>query len=1078
MLKAIGQLPTYENVKCGEIFCVSSPPAVFNVTCILCDQKISLDKYALHFESQHLTLAEESYSLQDLVTNSRSCDVVEIKFEEDPPDDPIKEELSKGNLVEVPALQSICDREASDNEEFLDEDRSLLEILHESKKSHEQKVTKKRRCDKLPKQEVNSSLETSSQLVELSISLAVDNTNNELDISKNISDDDGNGDDDNDDDDDDDWLEKRDKKAKTRSEESSNDSDIELPHPCLICQRSYRSKQSLEKHNRLVHNPNGAAVKRKRKRSSKKPADEYKCNECDKVFRSEREMGAHRFQHTGIFCDICGKTFTQVGNMRRHRMRHDGIKAHKCRECSKDFFTKKELLSHMICHTGLMPWICEICGKRCRDRGVLTAHMRRHTGERPAKCNVCMKSFFSFHDLNVHAVAHTNERPFKCDICSATFQRKKALRIHKRIHTEARKHICQICGKAFAQAGSLKTHMIRHGTAMEKTENVIANKEIQESAVIVVKNDGANDVATMSAGLLSKAKTTEQRSCEICHRQYTSLKNYNKHMYYSHNIKLYSRKVNYKYHCDGCEKAFRTPRDLRAHTLKCNHNVKSDSNYGGEAKQEEVEEDNFNTTEEFQNSIDNEAVVQDGEENPLEMLNQNPENNKEEEEQSKPTAKTGKHTQQHQQQNELSCHICNRKYTTIKLHNKHMFAAHQIKILSRKVNYKHKCDECDQVFRIERDLRAHKVKHQKELENASSIITMLPNSEHKERKRGFRSAMSTTETVQMEVMGMMPMPKDDGVANKQVHHNDNQSAVEDNDGAEEDTDWLDDSLVENEPNLEISDSKEVLSCRICRRTFKALKFLNKHMSLRHKIKVLSRKVNYKYKCDECEQMFRTQRDLKGHKVREHLGISCDICGKMFAQAGNMRRHRVRHSGIKAFKCKECPKEFYTSKELKSHTICHTGILPYICEICGRRCRDGGDLSAHMRRHTGERPAKCDVCGKRFFSVHDLNTHSVMHTTERPFSCEICGSRFQLKKTLRVHKLIHLPPQFSCNICDKTFVQSGHLRIHMRRHGNLQEKTNNSEESKNESNPEELYVPTVFEGSPDNVVNVMPNAQGV
>ncbi|XP_058974678.1 zinc finger protein 431 isoform X2 [Musca domestica] len=750
MLKAIGQLPTYENVKCGEIFCVSSPPAVFNVTCILCDQKISLDKYALHFESQHLTLAEESYSLQDLVTNSRSCDVVEIKFEEDPPDDPIKEELSKGNLVEVPALQSICDREASDNEEYLDEDRSLLEILHESKKSHEQKVTKKRRCDKLPKQEVNSSLETSSQLVELSISLAVDNANNELDISKNYSDDDGNGDDDNDDD----WLEKRDKKANTRT----------------------------------------------------------------------------------------------------------------------------------------------------------------------------------------------------------------------------------------------------------------------------------------------KAKTTEQRSCEICHRQYTSLKNYNKHMYYSHNIKLYSRKVNYKYHCDGCEKAFRAPRDLRAHTLKCNHNLKSDYNYGGEAKREEIEEDNFNTTEEFQNSINNEAVVQEGEENPLEMLNKNPENNKqegEEEEQSKPRAKTGKHTQQQQQQNELSCHICHRKYTTIKLHNKHMFAAHQIKILSRKVNYKHKCDECDQVFRIERDLRAHKLKHQKELENASSIITMLPNSEHKERKRGFRAAMSTTETVQMEFMGMMPMPKDDGVANKQVHHNDNQSAVEDNDGAEEDTDWLDDSLVENEPNLESNTKKVNLPCPLCAETFSSTELLCSHVTAMHNIKMYKRKLSYKHQCVECKEKFRNERDLKAHNLKKHTGIVCDICGQKFSQMGNMRRHRIRHTGIKEHKCEECPKEFFTAKELKAHMISHTRIYPHVCEICGKRCRDGGVRSAHMRRHTGERPAKCPVCGKCFFSIHDLNIHSVTHSDERPFSCDICDARFRLRKALRIHKRTHLPAEerkHVCSICGKTFTQAGNLKKHMLIHG--------------------------------------------
>ncbi|XP_061393074.1 zinc finger protein 91 [Musca vetustissima] len=992
MLKSIGHLPNYENVKCGEIYCVSSPPAVFNVNCILCEQKISLDKYVLHFESQHLTLAEESYSLQDLVYGStiKPLEIVDIKLEADPTEDPInapppQEQTTATTTKDVSIERQGNPADSSDDEGDFDENKSLLEILNEQKVA-----AKKRRgggggARQQKKQEFKIEPETSSKL-EKGLAVAIDEwsgVNNEV-MNTTYSDEDFDDVDEAAADDDDDWLEQKDN-GTASSEDNSNDTYIELPYPCLICRRSYRSKQSLQKHNNLVHNPNRKS-KASTKKSKTKPNDsEHKCNECDKVFRSERDLGAHKFQHTGIFCDICGKQFTQVGNMRRHRIRHDGIKSHKCPECAKDFFTKKELLSHMICHTGLMPWICEICGKRCRDRGVLTAHMRRHTGERPAKCMVCHKSFFSFHDLNVHAVAHTNERPFKCDICSSSFQRKKALRIHKRIHSDDRKFACQICGKTFAQSGGLKSHMVRHDAAgieanTTKTANDIFSPASQEkSALIITKND-------------ERCPTTKSHS--------------------------------------------------KAEEDDDNSDEDDDKDDAGESVQQDR---NLNESEEF---------IKTDNENPLETSLEDSKN-----EENIENAKKAK------QENDLTCRICNRKYTAIKLYNKHMFATHQIKILSRKVNYKYECDECEQRFRIERDLKAHKVKHLKLAENNPSIITMLPNSEHKEQKRGRGGGGQVVEPASKNVTNL----------NEEI---DQQQSANDDDGdkasgEDNDPEWIDDAdnAAESEKDVEEvekSNTTAELRCNICWRTFKALKFLNKHMSLRHKIKVLSRKVNYKYKCDDCEQMFRTQRDLKGHRVREHLGISCDICGKMFAQAGNMRRHRVRHSGIKAFQCTECPKAFYTSKELKSHTICHTGILPYICEICGRRCRDGGDLSAHMRRHTGERPAKCDVCGKRFFSVHDLNTHAVMHSTERPFACEICGSRFQLKKTLRVHKLIHLPPQYSCAICDKTFVQSGHLRIHMRRHGNIKDnKTNNNNRS--ETGAGELYVPTVYDGPATDVV---------
>ncbi|XP_034473077.1 zinc finger protein 92 [Drosophila innubila] len=199
-----------------------------------------------------------------------------------------------------------------------------------------------------------------------------------------------------------------------------------------------------------------------------------------------------------------------------------------------------------------------------------------------------------------------------------------------------------------------------------------------------------------------------------------------------------------------------------------------------------------------------------------------------------------------------------------------------------------------------------------------------------------------------------------------------------------------------------------------------------------------------YKCAEieCNQTFRTERDLRGHRWK-HTGIFCDICGKPFTQSGNMMRHRQRHSGIKPYKCQQtdCAATFYTQKELTSHNICHTGRMPCICEICGRPCRDRGVLTAHMRRHTGERPAKCEVCDKSFYSFHDLNVHAVSHTNLRPFVCDVCGSTFQRKKALRVHKLLHSEQRkYCCKLCNKSFAQSGGLNAHMRTHESARTKT--------------------------------------
>ncbi|XP_016949265.1 zinc finger protein 12 [Drosophila biarmipes] len=250
---------------------------------------------------------------------------------------------------------------------------------------------------------------------------------------------------------------------------------------------------------------------------------------------------------------------------------------------------------------------------------------------------------------------------------------------------------------------------------------------------------------------------------------------------------------------------------------------------------------------------------------------------------------------------------------------------------------------------------------------------------------------------------------------------------------EEDSDSDDD--YSTQPS---DDTKNMLfPCEQCERTYASKRSLNNHRRMKHTAAGIRKRNGPppEYKCEEegCNQTFRTERDLRGHRWK-HTGIVCDICGKPFTQSGNMMTHRLRHTGIKSHKCPDCDATFYTQKELSSHSICHTGRMPCICEICGRPCRDRGVLTAHMRRHTGERPAKCGVCGKAFYSFHDLNVHAVSHTNLRPFACDICGSTFQRKKALRVHKLLHSEKRkYECRLCGKTFAQSGGLNAHMRSH---------------------------------------------
>ncbi|XP_037935725.1 zinc finger protein OZF-like [Teleopsis dalmanni] len=421
MLKiVIPEVNAFHNLKCGEIFCLTS--TVYKAACCLCGQHIDFSDFPQHFQEEHLVSTIDSKDIKETAQNfekqveTTKIEPIELK-DKSPQNECESLETAELNVDEEfqTVLESVTTQEEDENPINIEE--LLLEV---------ESVVK------------SIDIKETEVISESHISADEEDTN---------------------------WNDENLDETSETDDSKTNDSDVQFS--CRLCTRKYKHKRSLYNHMRINHNPSRPRIL---------PKFKFKCGECGESFRTERNLRGHKWKHTGIVCDICGKSFTQTGNLQRHKIRHTGIKAYKCDECDSSFFTDKELRSHIMRHTGFMPVICEICGRKCRDRGVLKAHMRRHTGERPAKCTTCGKCFFSVHDLTVHAVSHTKERPFVCDVCSATFQRKKALRVHKRIHLKDKRYKCKICDKAYAQSGGLRFHMRSHGT--EPTKNINSIEDI------------------------------------------------------------------------------------------------------------------------------------------------------------------------------------------------------------------------------------------------------------------------------------------------------------------------------------------------------------------------------------------------------------------------------------------------------------------------------------------------------------------------------------------------------------------------------------------------------------------------
>lgn len=79
---------------------------------------------------------------------------------------------------------------------------------------------------------------------------------------------------------------------------------------------------------------------------------EFKCNQCEKVFRKKISLKRHLEYHTGTVvkpfaCDYCDKTFRLNFNLVEHRRIHTGEKPFACEHCSSTFRTMSNFYSHL-----------------------------------------------------------------------------------------------------------------------------------------------------------------------------------------------------------------------------------------------------------------------------------------------------------------------------------------------------------------------------------------------------------------------------------------------------------------------------------------------------------------------------------------------------------------------------------------------------------------------------------------------------------------------------------------------------------------------------------------------------------
>ena len=162
------------------------------------------------------------------------------------------------------------------------------------------------------------------------------------------------------------------------------------------------------------------------------------------------------------------------------------------------------------------------------------------------------------------------------------------------------------------------------------------------------------------------------------------------------------------------------------------------------------------------------------------------------------------------------------------------------------------------------------------------------------------------------------------------------------------------------------------------------------------------------------------------KPKIQAKYSCDSCGNLFRHKGNLQRHvNTIHKKGTEYSCDSCPYKTIHKHFLNNHKQrVHQQIKRFSCDHCDYQTFDSGNLERHCKMVHLQLKSRfsCDHCAYQTYLQANLNRHvKTVHLKMKNYECHLCDHKSASSQTLRIHinnKHSNNPETFACHCCGK------------------------------------------------------------